>query len=168
MIALARRIALPWALTAAALFALWLLINDTAEEANNFVGIAAAALGATGSELVRRQRIAEVRPSAAWLLRAWRPVAAVPADLWKLTAEVARSARRRPGAGRGRLRTMRFAAGDGGPRDNARHAAAEAAGSFSPNTFVVGVDADRGEILVHQLVPDEGHPEQSIDPLGLR
>lgn len=154
MIALARRFALPWALTAGVLFAFWLLFTDTVEEASNYVGIGAAALGATASELVRQQRIAVVRPRARWLLRGWRPLASVPGDLWKLTAEA--------------LRALPFDSVGDAPRDNARRAAAEIAGSFSPNTLVVGIDVERGEILVHQLVPDTNSPESSIDPLGVR
>jgi hypothetical protein len=38
-------------------------------------------------------------------------------------------------------------------------------GSLSPNTIVVGVDTERGLVLVHQL-QRQGDAEQ-IDPLGL-
>lgn len=168
MASLVRRFALPWAATALGFFVLWLLLADNAEATQLYLGLAAAGLAATGSELVRHQRIAQARPRAGWLRLAWRPVASVPADLWKLTREALRAARRRRGAGLGRLRALPFDPGSGGPRDNARHAVAELAGSFSPNTFVIGVDVERGLLLVHQLVPDRESAERSIDPLELR
>lgn len=166
MSSLARRVLLPWLLTAALLFAFWLLLVDTREEAQNYAGIAVALIGATGSELVRAQRIAEVRPRARMLARAWRPVASVPRDVALLAAAVWSAVRGRPR--RGRLRALPFEPGEGAAVDNARRAAAEFAGSFSPNTVVIGIDERRKAILVHQLVPDTEDPESSIDPLAVR
>jgi hypothetical protein len=40
------------------------------------------------------------------------------------------------------------------PEDAARRALLVAGLSVTPNSVVVGVDADRDEVLVHQLVPD--------------
>jgi hypothetical protein len=60
-----------------------------------------------------------------------------------------------------------FEPGEGSPEDLARHALAEAAGSFSPNTVVIGVDVERGTLLAHQLLADEDDPARAIDPLGL-
>jgi multisubunit Na+/H+ antiporter MnhE subunit len=155
-----------WTATATALFAVWLLLIDTLEAAQLYLGIAAAAIGATASELVRAQRIARVRPAGAWLWRLWRPLAAVPHDIGLLAAEALRAAAgQRP---RGRFTTMRFAAKENEPRENARRAAAELAGSFSPNTYVIGIEPEPGTILVHQLVPEEERAEKAIDPLGLR
>jgi multisubunit Na+/H+ antiporter MnhE subunit len=159
-------VVLPWLLTAALLFAFWLLLVDTREEAQIYAGIAIALLGAAGSELVRAQRIAQVRPRWRMLRRAWRPLASVPRDVGLLAAALWSAFRgRRP---RGRLRSLTFEPGGEDGVDNARRAAAEFAGSFSPNTVVVGIDRRRKAILVHQLVPDDEDPESSIDPLGVR
>jgi multisubunit Na+/H+ antiporter MnhE subunit len=155
---------LPWAATGVLLFAVWLLFVDTREGPQLIAGLVVAAIGATGSELVRRQRIAEVRPRASWLGRLWRPIATVPRDVWLLARAVVAALAGRPAAGR--FRAIRFDAGDRNPEDRARQALAESAGSFSPNTIVVGVDTERRELLAHQLVPDE-NPERSLDPLGL-
>lgn len=166
MASLARRVVLPWLLTAALLFAFWLLLVDTREEAQIYAGIAVALVGAAGSELVRAQRIARVRPQARMLGRAWRPVASVPRDLALLVAAIWAAARGRPP--HGRLRALPFEPGGEESADNARRAAAEFAGSFSPNTVVIGIDERRKAILVHQLRPDTDDPESSIDPLGMR
>lgn len=163
----ASRAALTPLLTGAALFALWLSLVDTREPSQVYAGLVVAAIGALGSELVRRQGIAGTRVRARWLLRLYRPLLSVPRDLARLT--VAALAALRPGArpAGGRFRALPFAPGHGGPDDRGREALAELAGSFSPNTIVVGLDRERGLLLVHQLVPEEGEPQKSIDPLEL-
>src|SRR4051794_29252185 len=142
---------------------------DTREPPQVYAGLAVAALAALGSELVRRQGIAGTRVRARWLLRLYRPLLSVPRDLARLTATAL--AALRPGArpAAGRFRALAFDAGSGA-EGRGREALAELAGSFSPNTIVVGLDRDRGALLVHQLVPEERDPQgarQAIDPLEL-
>ena len=54
---------------------------------------------------------------------------------------------------------------EGGAYDTTRRALAKGAGSFAPNSYVVGVDAERELLLVHQLDPSGGASE--LDPLEL-
>lgn len=162
----ASKAALVWVAVAAVLFGLWMLLVDTREAPQVLAGLLVAAIAASGSELVRRQQVARVRLRGGWLLRAWRPAASVPRDLWRLATALV--AARRTGAA-GRFRALPFRAGDD-PEGRGREALAELAGSFSPNTYVVGLDREHGLLLVHQLVPDENDAQaaDSIDPLGLR
>lgn len=159
-------VVLAWIGTAGVLFAFWLLLIDTIEEAQLWTGVAAAVLGATGSELVRAQGLARARPRPGLLRRAWRPLASIPRDLALLTREAVLGLLGRRRA-RGRFRALPFDPGADAAADRARLAAAEMAGSFSPNTFVIGIDPRERVILVHQLVPDEGHAEKTIDPLEI-
>jgi multisubunit Na+/H+ antiporter MnhE subunit len=152
--------------TWAVLFVVWLLLVDTPSTPELWVGAGASAFATVGSELVRAQRIAQVRIRLRWLARAWRPIARVPLDvaavMWVLARRL--SGRR---TRRGAFRALRFRAPGDDPEDTARRALAEAFGSLAPNTIVVGVDPGRRMIIVHQLRPD-GDPEATIDPLGLR
>jgi multisubunit Na+/H+ antiporter MnhE subunit len=159
------RLALVWAATWAVLAAVWLLLTDTRRFPELMAGVVAAAIAATGSELVRAQRIAEVRPRLGQLAHVHRAVARVPADLALLTVEALRQLSR-PRRVRGAFLALRFEAGGDSAEDTARRALAEAAGSLAPNTIVIGVDRDRDVLLVHQLVrrPD---PDR-LDPLRLR
>jgi multisubunit Na+/H+ antiporter MnhE subunit len=147
-----------WAL----LFGVWMLLVDTRTVPELLTGVGAAALAAAGSELVRAQRIAEVRVRLRWLARAWRPIARIPVDtgvvIWALT---------RPRRTRGRFRALRFRAPGEDSEDNSRRAFAEVAGSLAPNTYVIGVDPGRRVLIVHQLVP-RGDPATTLDPLDLR
>src|SRR5690349_13208377 len=137
MAARVRTIGAAWLLTTGLLFAFWLLLVDTTEEAQLITGLVAAAMGATGSELVRAQRIASVRPPGkAWLLRTWRPLATVPGDLLRLVRPAVLAALGRE-ADTGRFRALPFRErGADSAEDRARQALAELAGSFSPNTIV--------------------------------
>src|SRR4051794_34141811 len=159
----ASRAALAWLLVALPLFGLWMLLVDTHEDPQVYAGLAVAALGATGSELVRRQRVAGARLRLGWLRRSYRPPLSAAPGLLRL-ARVAVAALPPGGRrARGRLRAIPFAAGGGAAETAGREALAELAGSFSPNTFVVGLDRERGLLLVHQLVPEESRPQESID-----
>lgn len=169
----ASRAALVPVLTGAALFALWMALVDSREPPQIYAGLAVAAIATLGSELVRRQGIAGTRLRTRWLLRLYRPLLSVPRDLVRLVSALWGAFPnlwfgKAPRPPVGRFRELPFEA-DAGPEGRGREALAELAGSFSPNTFVVGLDRERGVLLVHQLVPEEGEPEarRSIDPLEL-
>jgi multisubunit Na+/H+ antiporter MnhE subunit len=145
--------------------AVWLLLVDNPALPELLTGVVAAAIGATGTELVRARRIARLRPRARWLTRVGRPVARAPRDLLLVIGAVARQvAKREPR--RGRILVVPFEHGGEDERAHARRALAEAFGSFAPNTIVIGVDDDRDEIVVHELVRS-GDPAKAADPMGL-
>src|SRR5436305_343895 len=108
---------------------------------------------------------AQVRPRARWLLRLWRPILRVPVDIALLTGVVLRQLVRRDRQVGG-LRAIPFSAVGDDAVDQARRAIAEGAGSFAPNTVVIGVDADRNLLIAHQLVHTK-KARTSLDPLEL-
>ncbi len=141
---------------------LYLVLVDTVVLPELVTGAVIAAIGASGASLVRAQRRVVMRPRASWLVTLWRPLASYPRDFWTVTRALAR---REPA--RGMLYALTFAPGTDDARSAARRVLGPTAGSFAPNTFVVGLDADRGLLLVHQLVPSPD-PAADADPLGLR
>lgn len=157
-----------WVCVAVALFGLWMLLVDTRESSQLIAGAVVAGVAAGGSEVVRRRRIARVRLRARRLLGLWRPLVSVPRDLVRLARALAPALRPGSPPPRGRFRALAFDAGEEDPEDRGREALAELAGSFSPNTYVVGLDPQRRVLLVHQLVPEEeARAARSIDPLEL-
>ena len=89
---MARRAAIAlvtWAL----LFGVWMLLVDNDSRPEVIAGAVAAALAAAASELVRAQRIAQVRARPRWLLRAWRPLARIPLDVAIVIAALLRPRR---------------------------------------------------------------------------
>lgn len=150
---------LGWWITSAAIY---LVLVDTVAASELVTGAVIAAVGATGATLVRAQRRVVMRPRARWLAGLWRPVMSYPLDLWTLTRALARH---QPVGGK--LFGVPFAPGGDDARSAARRVLGPSAGSFAPNTFVVGLDPERGLQLVHQLVPSSD-PAEDADPLGLR
>ena len=142
----------------------YLLLIDTTSSPELY-GLAAVGIA---SGLVfdrsREQGFVEARLHPAWLLRAWRLPVKIVANVLQLCWEaLAQLVAPRPV--RGQFRAVPFQATGETPQDAGRRAATEWLGSIAPNTIIVGVDADRGLLLVHQL-RHEGDPDQ-IDPLGL-
>lgn len=145
--------------------ATWLVLSDNWSLPEVLTGVVAAAIGATGSELVRRRGIAQMALRARWLLRPLRVFAAAPRDLVLVTGAVARQALHREPQ-RGRVVVVPFAHGGETKRAHARRALAESFGSFAPNTIVIGVDEEHDELVAHQLAP-HGTPKATADPMGL-
>jgi hypothetical protein len=52
------------------------------------------------------------------------------------------------------------------PADTGRRAVAETVGSLAPNTIVVGVDAERGLLLTHQLRRNGPPEDLDVTRLG--
>lgn len=148
-----------WWLASAALY---LVLVDTLVEPELVTGAVIATVAASGATLLRAQRRIVMRPRGRWLVNLWRPVLSYPKDLWTLTRALAR-----PGPVRGKLYALGFEPGADSGRSAARRVLGPSAGSFAPNTFVVGLDAERGLLLVHQLVPS-ADPAADADPLGVR
>jgi multisubunit Na+/H+ antiporter MnhE subunit len=142
---------------------LWLLLVDNTHTSELVVGAAVAVLGASAALGVRQQRQVVLRPRLRWLLRLWRPVAAFPRDLWLVTRALVHARRIE---GRFVAIPVSEARGDTA-EDTARRTMIQAAGSFAPNTYVIGTDFDRDLVLVHQLVPTDD-PVGDADPLRLR
>jgi hypothetical protein len=154
--------AIAWIGWWAASAGVYLVLVDSMSLPELVTGSVIAIIGASGATLLRSQRRAVMRPERAWLVRLWRPVVRYPVDLVTLTRALAR---RRPV--KGRLYALAFAPGPDDARAAARRVLGPTAGSFAPNTFVVGFDPVRGLLLVHQLVPSDD-PIADADPLRLR
>jgi hypothetical protein len=109
-------------------------------------------LAATAFHVVRQHGAPRARPRLEWL----KPVPLIPLlvvrDTVVVFAELARQlrgARRRPG----RLQIIQLpGTGDDAER-NARDLFVTIGVSLSPNTYVIGFEPERNEMLVHQLVP---------------
>ena len=157
-----RGAAIAWVGWWLACVSVYLVLVDTVVLPELVTGAVIAAIGASGATLLRAQRRLVMRPRARWLISLWRPVASYPRDLVTVTRALLR---RRPAPGR--LYALPFESGADDPRSAARRVLGPSAGSFAPNTFVVGFDAERGLLLVHQLVPS-ADPAADADPLGVR
>lgn len=142
----------------------YILLIDTTSLPELYVLAGVALACAIGMQLAHEQGFVEARIRPWWLAGAWRLVLKIPSDIaivcWEALVQLVR-----PRAPRGEFRAVPYRATADNPLDTGRRALTEAVGSIAPNTIVVGVDADRGLLLVHQL-RRRGEP-QELDPLGL-
>jgi hypothetical protein len=140
-----RRVA-AWLSWFAGLLVLWLLLVGAVQDVELIAGLAAAAIGATGAEVVRSQGLLRYRVEARWLVPGARQLRRVVPDFIRVIAVLPR----RP---RGTFRTVPFPAGGERDVDRGRRAWATLAASLAPNRLVVDLDPDTGEALVHDLLP---------------
>jgi multisubunit Na+/H+ antiporter MnhE subunit len=159
----AQRIAF-WVGWWAVCYALWALLVFKTELAEFVAGALAAAVAATGADMVRARGYVPFAPRLAWSRGLVRLPREVAVDTARMTALVVRSLIRRERI-EGSFRIVSFSArSDDDPRAQARRTVAGWLGTVSPNTYVIGIDEDHRVAVLHQLIRDDDPPE--IRPLG--
>ena len=135
------------------LFGLWMLLVLTQATAEVVAGVVVAAIGATAAEVVRRSRFVELLP---WGLVPLHPVAItrrIVSETWLVTVALVRQLRD-PQDNVGAFRGIAFDAGaDDDTQAATRRAVYTAVISITPNSYVIGIDRENNNMLVHELVP---------------
>jgi multisubunit Na+/H+ antiporter MnhE subunit len=156
-----RRVVTAWLAVWLACFGLWLLLTSTVDHTELIVGAGAAAIAATAFEVIREHGAPRARPRWSW----FKPLPVIPLLVARDTVVVFAELIRQLRGGRRRARRLHAIAlpdvGDEAER-TARHLFITVGVALSPNTYVIGFEPDRGEMLVHQLVPK---PSASLDEL---
>lgn len=131
--------------------ALWVWVDDSLMLSELLAGAGAAAIGAGVAELVQHQSGTHLRPRAEWVAPVWRLPLKMARDLALLLVALWRKLL----FGQDPLSTFRalpVASGDASDEGVTRRVLLIAGTSFAPNTFVLGIDAERNRMIVHQLV----------------
>ncbi len=147
-----RRVVTAWLSVWTACFLLWMLLTSTVDHSELIAGIGAAAIAATGFEVVRQHGEPRARPQWGWL----KPVPRIPLLVARDTVVVFRELARQLAGGRrrpGRLHIVSLPDVPDESERNARFLFLTVGVSMSPNTYVIGFEPERGEMLVHQLAP---------------
>jgi hypothetical protein len=143
----------------------YLLLIDTTSLPELYVLGGVALTCGVGLSLAREEGFVEARFLPWWLARSWRLVYRIPADVVIVCVEALRQAVH-PRAARGVFRASAFGAVAEEPEPTGRRAVAETVGSVAPNTIVIGIDPDRGLLLVHQLRRQGGPESLDVTRLG--
>jgi hypothetical protein len=147
-----------WLASWALLFWLWLAYVGEWNRIEWIAAACAAAVGATAALVVVRQGLLRFRPELEWILRARSVPLQVLVDFWIVSAALVRTiVRRRPV--RGTFRANAFPAGGDDPRSAFRRACVTTLTTYSPNAYVIDVDAEAGTVLLHDLVPNRRSEE---------
>jgi multisubunit Na+/H+ antiporter MnhE subunit len=151
-----------WLVWWAVAYALWVLAVFKTETAELVAGAVAAAVAATGAELVRSRGHAPFAPDLAWSRSLLRLPLEVLVDTWLMARLLVRHLVRGERI-QGCFRIVHFSPGaQDDPRAAARRTVAEWLGCVSPNTYVIGIDEKHQVAVVHQLIRDDLPPE--LDP----
>jgi hypothetical protein len=142
----------------------YLLLIDTPSSPELYVLAAVAIACALAFGVSREQDLVEARVRPWWLLSTRRVLLKIGPDVVILCREAVVQLFA-PREARGTFRAVPFAATDQTPEDTGRRAVTEWIGSMAPNTIVVGVDSERGLLLIHQL-RRQGDTDK-VDPMGL-
>lgn len=141
------------------LMAFWLVTDNSIALDELLAGAGAAALGALLAEVASHQASVRFRVRRAWLAHSLRlpsqvvtETGLVFAALWR---RIVRGEEPRSG-----FVTESVRYGPDTPDGTVRRALIVGARSLAPNTFVLGIDRDRGELVTHKLVLERQEPSQ--------
>lgn len=147
----ARHRAATWLAWWVLLMSLWVAVNDSLQSDELLAGAGAAALAALAAEIASHQAATRLELKAAWLARAWRLPGEVAHDTYTVFAALARTlVTGKPPRDAFREVPVRY--GDETPLGVTRRVLLTGAESLAPNKFVVGIDAERDVMVVHELV----------------
>ncbi len=146
-----------WAVWWVLLMSFWVMLDDSTATDELLAGAGAAALGAFLAELVAHQSGLTFRMRPRWLVPAlrlpWetaRDTVIVFAALWRRLARG-----EEPASG---FREVPVRYGSDTPEGETRRTLLVGGRSVAPNSFVLGIDADRDVMIIHQLVVNQGEP----------
>lgn len=149
-----RRRALGWLAWWVLMMSLWVMIDDSIQFDELLAGAGAAALAALAVELATYQASVRFRPGPARLLTA--EVLRLPGQAARDTVTVFAALGRMLVSGRPPAGGFAEVPVDVPPGEAGR-VLLTGLRSFAPNTFVVGIDDERGVMVVHQLVSPGGN-----------
>jgi multisubunit Na+/H+ antiporter MnhE subunit len=146
----ARRIGV-WLAWWVLMMSFWVIVDDSIEADELLVGAGAAALAALLAELAGYQARTRVRMRIEWLGPALRLPLDVVRDTGTVFCALWRQVvlRQPPRSG---FRDVDVRYGGETLEDKTRRALLIGGKSLAPNTFALGLDAERGVMVVHQLV----------------
>jgi multisubunit Na+/H+ antiporter MnhE subunit len=130
---------------------LWLVFIGAFDVAETILGLFASAVAATAATSVRNTGLVDFRPRAMWLLAIWRVGPPTVTESWDLTKVVWRRIVHGEPI-QSRFRTEKFPVDIDDPRTPARRAIRTIGQSIAPNAYVVGIDEEHDEVLVHEIV----------------
>lgn len=130
---------------------LWFVFIGGFDVAETIFGLFASAIAATAATAVRRTGLVEFRPRLMWLIAIWRVGPRIFVETYQLFMVLWRRIVRGEPI-RGRFRTEPFRLGSDDRRTGARRAVRTIGESIAPNAYVVGIDDDHHEVLVHEIL----------------
>lgn len=149
-----RRRVVTWLTWWVLLMSLWVAVDDSLESDELLAGACVAAAAALAAEVVTDQAQVRLRIRAVWLIRAIGLPGQVVQQTVLVFAALARTLFTKAPPPSGRFRELPVRYGDDTPLGVTRRVLLTGARSLAPNEFVLGIDAERGVMVTHQLVEE--------------
>ena len=134
------------------LMSLWVAVDDSLQFDELLAGAGAAALAALAAEIASHQAATRFKIRPGWLIKAFRLPGQVAHDTVTVFGALARTLLTRQPPPKGVFRELPADYGDDTPLGVTRRVLLTGAESLAPNKFVLGLDAERDVMVVHQLV----------------
>jgi hypothetical protein len=133
------------------LLLLWEAFVSNGSKAELLVGSIAAAIGAVADAVVKSGGLAKFKPKASWLaLIFWEPWYAIDGTWATLKAVAKKLAGMKSEA---QFKVSGFDATGDSAQAAAKRALAIAYMTIPPNFIIVGIDREKGQVLIHQVEP---------------
>jgi multisubunit Na+/H+ antiporter MnhE subunit len=135
---------------------LWLVFSGSLTTGDVVAALLVGLAAGAASAALRRHVGHEHRGARRWVRHLPRMLVLAVRDCWTLTVELARTLRGR--TPRSTLRAVPFEVGPGDADDVGRRVLTTVGLTLQPNSIVLGFDADREVVWIHELVPTDGSP----------
>jgi multisubunit Na+/H+ antiporter MnhE subunit len=139
------------------LMSFWVVLDNSIDADELLAGAGAAALGAFLAEFALYQAGTRFRMRLGWLI----PALSLPGQLASDTAIVFAALWRRLARGEqppSGFRQVPVAYGSSTAEGETRRVLLVGGASVAPNSFALGLDAERDVMVIHQLVVNQGEP----------
>jgi len=139
-----------WLVEIASLIPIWFILVGSISWAELALGLVAAPIAATVTEIMRSTGFARFYPRLRWLAQIWRVPGEILRDCGFLCSLLARRilGKRQK---RSNFKVIPFDSGGTGARAAARRALTITIGSLSPNTCVLDIEPYENFALLHQI-----------------
>jgi hypothetical protein len=133
------------------LLALWMAFVSQTKRDELLVGVVAALIGAIADADVKRENFFEFEPKASWVMSGLLlPWYAAQGCYLTLKAFFLYLFGRHPESN---FKVAGFDATGNDSRSAAKRGLAEAYLTIPPNSIIIGIDRERGRVLMHEIVP---------------
>jgi multisubunit Na+/H+ antiporter MnhE subunit len=136
----------------------WFLFTGTLSWNEAAVGVGGVLATLLAALRLRAMKLASFQPRAEW----FAPVLSLPKQVVLDSISVTRALWRRAAFGedaKGKFSTVPFPGKGDDPRQTARKALVIMETSLPPNSFILGIDAEKDLLLYHELAPQPKPPE---------
>ncbi len=140
-------VSIEWAL----LLGLWMAFVSNPKKDELLIGVAVALIGAVADAVVKKEGFAKFKPKFSWLMLIWWEPWYSITGTWSTLKAVAEKLMAKPS--KAQFKAAKYDTTGEDDESAAKRALAVAYMTIPPNFIIVGIDKEKGEVLIHQVEP---------------